>query len=47
MYDDSNDGYLDDLARRGVKKGKGFIAWCLIILFWMILVGAVLQALGS
>jgi hypothetical protein len=42
----SNDGYVDQLARRGVQTGKGCIGWTFLIIVGMMMLGFVLDGLG-
>lgn len=42
----SNDGYVDQRARRGVKTGKGWVGWTFIIIVGMMMLGLVLGGLG-
>jgi hypothetical protein len=42
----SNDGYVDQLARRGVQTGKGCVGWILMIIVGMMMLGLVLDGLG-
>jgi hypothetical protein len=42
----SNDGYVDQLARRGVRTGKGCVGWILMIIVGMMMLGLVLDGLG-